>query len=112
MRLKEGAGVQRNLKGITGCVIGGILETVGSLSPTLSSSRLETDPTFTFGIMCGAKVPMKYSFPKLYSIAHNKEALVSNYLVSSGSSIHLNPSFIRAVQDWELESPDSFLNLL
>jgi hypothetical protein len=59
-------------------------------------------------VLCG-DVALKYSFSELYSIAFNKEAVVSNYLDPSNSSLHWNPSFIRAIQDWELESLDSFL---
>jgi hypothetical protein len=55
MRFKEGVVVQRKLEGLTGCVIGRILEMVGGLSPTLSSSELGMNPTFTFGMTYGAK---------------------------------------------------------
>ncbi len=37
---------------------------------------------------------------------------MSDYLDSSGSYAHWNPSFLRAVQDWELESLVTFLDLL
>lgn len=57
---------------------------------------------------------LKSSFPELYSIALEKETLVSDYLDSPGTFILWNLSFTRvqAVQDWELESLDFFLNLL
>jgi hypothetical protein len=58
------------------------------------------------------KVALKYSFSKFYSIAHNEEALVLDNLDLFSSPIHWNPSFNRATHDWELESLDSFLNLL
>jgi hypothetical protein len=45
-------------------------------------------------------------------VAWDKEALVSDYMDSSGSYVHCNPTFIRALQDWELESLVAFLNLL
>lgn len=60
-----------------------------------------------FGMMYGAvKLALKPSFPKLYSIARDKEALVSDYLESFRTSIHWNLSFIKG----ELESLYSFLN--
>jgi hypothetical protein len=55
---------------------------------------------------------LKSSFLELYSITCDKEALVSDYLDSSGTYIHCNPSFIKAIQDWEQESLVSFLNLI
>jgi hypothetical protein len=55
---------------------------------------------------------LKYSFLGFYSIVCNKEALVTCYLDFSSSLILWNPSFIRTAHDWELESLNSFLNLL
>jgi hypothetical protein len=66
---------------------------------------------FWHDLRCG-KMALKCSYPELYSIAHNKNVLVSNYLDPSSSFVHWNSSFIRAVQDWDLESLDSFFNLL
>lgn len=54
---------------------------------------------------------LKYSFTKFYSIAHNKEALVSTYLDLSSSPILWNPGFNRAAHDWELKSLDSFISI-
>jgi hypothetical protein len=50
--------------------------------------------------------------PELFSIARDKEALAFDYLDSSGSYVHWNPSFFRVVRDWELESLVAFLDLL
>jgi hypothetical protein len=109
----EGVGVQRKLEGPMGCAFGGILGMVGGISPTLSPSRLGMDPVFVFGMMFGAeKLLSSLHFLELYLIARDKEALVSDYLDSFGTSIPLESEFHRAVQDWELESLDSFLNLL
>jgi hypothetical protein len=66
---------------------------------------------FWHDVWCGEGA-LKYSFSEIYTIAHNKETLVSNYWDLSSSPTHWNPSFIRAAHDWELESIDSFLNLL
>jgi hypothetical protein len=37
---------------------------------------------------------------------------VSDYMDASGTYDQWNPSFLRAVHDWELESFAAFLNLL
>jgi hypothetical protein len=50
------------------------------------------------------KANMKSLFPKLVSLAREKDALVSDYLDSSISYAHW------AVQDWELESLVAFLD--
>jgi hypothetical protein len=62
--------------------------------------------------MCGAKKRSQSLFPELYSIAMDKEALVLDYMNSFGTYVHRNPTFLRAVQDWELESIVAFLDLL
>jgi hypothetical protein len=67
--------------------------------------------SFWHDVWCGIE-PLKLSFPELYSIARNKEASVSNYLDLSSSYIHWNPSFTRDAHDWELETFESFFNLL
>jgi hypothetical protein len=41
---RKGIDVHRKLEGLMWNVFGGILETAGCLSPTLSPSRLGTDP--------------------------------------------------------------------
>jgi hypothetical protein len=104
MGSRAGVDVQRKLKGLIGCVLGGILETAGGFSLTLSFKvGDEFNIRFWHDAWCG-EVALKYSFPKLLSIARNKEALVPDYLDSSDSSIHWNSSFIGAILDWELES--------
>jgi hypothetical protein len=47
-------------------------------------------------VECG-KVTLKSLFPELHSIARDKEALVSDYMNSSGAYVHWNPSFLRVV---------------
>jgi len=78
----------------------------------LSLSGLGTGLVFGFDMMFGVEVNLKSLFLELYVIACDKEALVLDYLESSSSSFHWNPSFIRAVQVWELESLDSFPSVL
>jgi hypothetical protein len=66
---------------------------------------------FWHDVWCG-EAALKSSFQELYSIAHDKEFLVSDYLEHSDTYIHWNPSFFRAIQDWELEFLVVFLDLL
>jgi len=46
---------RKSLSALRGCIFGGILEMFGSISPTLSPSRLGMDPSFAFGMTCGAE---------------------------------------------------------
>lgn len=97
----EGVDVWKKLKGLTECVFGGILEIVGVFSNLVSFNVGDGSCIrFWHVVWCG-EVALKYSFPKVYSIARNKETLVSNYLDSSDSCIL-----------WNLRSLDSFLDLL
>jgi hypothetical protein len=107
-----GVGVQRKPGSPMGYAFGRILGMNGEPSPTLSLSGLGTGLVFGFDMMFGVGVNLKSLFLELYVIACDKEALVLDYLESSSSSFHWNPSFIRAVQVWELESLDSFPSVL
>jgi hypothetical protein len=57
------------------------------------------DLAFVSGKMCGAEKQLSSPlFSELYSIARDKEALVSDYMDYSGTLMsHWNPSFFRAV---------------
>jgi hypothetical protein len=112
MGFKEGVGVLRKLEGPPGGPLEEYKAWLGELSNFLSykvgnGSRI----CFWQDVWCG-EMALKLSFPKLYSIARDKDALVSDYLYSFGNYIHWNLSFIRSVQNMELESLDLFLNLL
>jgi hypothetical protein len=75
--------------------------------------RLGMAFAFIFGIIFGAVIVLqKCSFRKFFSFAHNKEALVSEYMDRSSPRTLWNLNFIRDVHDWEIESLDSFLTLL
>lgn len=50
-------------------------------------------------------------FPDLFNIATDKEALVSSYMGMSERGVTWNPIFVRAVQDWELNSVDVLFDL-
>ena len=55
---------------------------------------------------------MQEVFPELYRIARDKDALVSAHFQVRNEQIHWSLDFVRATQDWELESIASFLDLL
>jgi len=101
MGYKEAVGAKRRREGPTRCAFGRIFELVGG------GARIR----FWHDVWC-EEAALKSSFLELYSITCDKEALVSDYLDSSGTYIHCNPSFIKAIQDWEQESLVSFLNLI
>ena len=56
--------------------------------------------------------PLKQTFPELFRLARNKEAYIGDYMVHHNGSIHWDLDFTRSVQDWELESVSTFLDLL
>jgi hypothetical protein len=76
---------------------------------SISNLMSEYIMSFSYQLPPASSSPCYHS---LYLIACDKDVMLSDYLVSSGNSSHCNPSFMREVQDWELEPLDSFLNLL
>ena len=56
---------------------------------------------------CGGS-PLMEVYPGLYSIASNKEALIANNSELVSGSCQWNVSFIRALNDWEVEELASF----
>ena len=56
--------------------------------------------------------PLKLAYPELYRIACNKEAVVADFVHFRGDSVYWEVNFTRLVQDWELESVSSFLEVL
>jgi len=83
-----------------GLVFGGILEMVEGVSLTWSPSRVEDRSCLRFwhDMWC-EEATLEFLFLKLYSIAWDKEALVSDYMDSSSTYVHWNLTFLRAVQD-------------
>jgi hypothetical protein len=55
---------------------------------------------------------LKESFPELFSIACYKEVWVADHLQFSNENIQWNISFIKPVQDWEVELVTAFFNAL
>ena len=62
-------------------------------------------------VWCGGD-PLRKVFPELYRIARVKEGVVADFLHIRGDSVHWEVNFTRLIQDWELESVSSFLDLL
>jgi hypothetical protein len=56
--------------------------------------------------------PLKESFLDLFCIACCKEAWVADHLLFSNGNIQWNLSFIRPMQDWEVELVIAFFNVL
>ena len=57
-------------------------------------------------------LPLKNIFLELYNIASNKDASVAKLLLSSEANYHWNIRFTQLVQDWELESVASFMDVI
>jgi hypothetical protein len=55
---------------------------------------------------------MKDSFPKLFCIARDKDALVANHMFAHNNEMHWDMNFIRLVHDLKVESVSSFFNAL
>jgi hypothetical protein len=66
---------------------------------------------FWYDVWCGG-VALQELYPDLFRLARNKEALVTHYMQVRNDSTHWCLDFIRPIQDWEMESLSSFLDLL
>jgi hypothetical protein len=62
-------------------------------------------------VWCGS-CSLKHAFPDLYRIARNKDAAVGDLPQFQNGAVTWLIDFIRHVQDWELESVNSLLELL
>jgi hypothetical protein len=62
-------------------------------------------------LWCGNST-LKEAFPGLYNIASNKEASIADNIDLSGGSRQWNVSFLRSLNDWEVDDLVSFHNLL
>jgi hypothetical protein len=66
---------------------------------------------FWHDVWCGDQ-PLKEAFPEVFSIAHCKEAWVGDNMMSSNGVIQWNVSFVRSVQDWEVDLVLAFFGVL
>ena len=88
---------------------------VGIVSPNFFGLRYEMDLSVRFwtNIWCGDH-SLKDLYSDLFALAVDKEASIASYLDQSSKLEvrHWNPHFSRPLQDWELESADSFFKVL
>jgi hypothetical protein len=66
---------------------------------------------FWLDFWCG-EGPLKDTYPELFWLARNKNALVGDYMDSRNGCLHWELQFSCSVQYWELESVSTFLDLL
>ncbi len=98
----------------TGWVFDNILGRAGISTLGISSLKSEIVRISSFGMIY--RVVIWYcktdAFSKLYRLARDKNALVATHMQVRLDSAHWSLDFIRDVQDWDLESITSFLDLL
>jgi hypothetical protein len=66
---------------------------------------------FWHDIWCGDR-PLKDSFPELFCLARNRDAMVADLRSVSNDTTHWDINFTRLVHDWEVDSVSSFFNVL
>ena len=70
-----------------------------------------TKTKFWTEIWCGTYT-LRNAYPELFHIARHKDTFVGDLLRYQNGAVSWVLNFIRHVQDWELESVSSFLELL
>ena len=89
------------------------LEKSGSVSSRTQSLPLGTEGGSISGTTFGAvRRHLSSSFPSLFSLALNKEAKVADIWESREGAGCWSPTFIRPLNDWELEEMIRFLQTL
>jgi len=54
----------------------------------------------------------KVTFPELFCLAKNKDALVTDLMVAHNDVVHWDINFIKLVHDWEVDSVSHLFNVL
>jgi hypothetical protein len=60
---------------------------------------------------CGDR-SLKESFPELFHIERDRDALVAGLMLAHNDEVHWDMSIIKLVHDWEVDTVSSLLNAL
>jgi hypothetical protein len=55
---------------------------------------------------------LKKTFPELFCIARDMDALVADHMVDHSDGLHRDLNYFKLVHDWELDSITMFFNTL
>uniref|UniRef100_A0A2N9FKE1 Uncharacterized protein n=1 Tax=Fagus sylvatica TaxID=28930 RepID=A0A2N9FKE1_FAGSY len=66
---------------------------------------------FWHDLWCG-DAPLKVAYPALFMISGDKDESVAALMQFGNGSLHWELNFVRNVQDWEMDSMNSFLKLI
>jgi hypothetical protein len=84
----------------------------GTISRGSLCLKWEMLPKLDFGMVDGVLISPSQNCFALHEMAQNGDPSVVDHMQSCNDIIHWNWNFIRTVQDWELESVLSFLDII